>query len=123
MYFLLIKLFDRRGGDYEESGEGEKRKRKALMLNNDDSCKVCLRKAFLSLRITELSACMFLLMELMERLMPLMIILIRHCTDNSISLRVCSPKSRQSAQHRQTTGASAGKQQGAVYTLTGHYSE
>lgn len=33
-----------------------RREVKALMLNNDDSCKVCLCKAFLGLRITELPA-------------------------------------------------------------------
>lgn len=118
MDFLLIKLADRRGRDYEESGEREKRKGKALMLNNDDSCKVCLRKALLGLRIIELPARTFSLMELMERLMPLMFILIRHCMDNSISLRFCCPESWSSARHTRTTGASAGKQQGAVYTLT-----
>lgn len=31
---------------------------KTLMLNNDDSCKICLYKAFLGLRIIELPACM-----------------------------------------------------------------
>lgn len=115
-----------------------RREVKALMLNHDDSCKVCLCEAFLSLRIIELPACtyacqfccfffFFLLMELMERLMPLVLILNRHCMDSSISLWFCCPKSLRSARLTPTTGASAGKQQGAVqqfgvvYTRTEHF--